>query len=69
MKLKSGSGTEEVPVSRWIYLPLLSFLIPFANAKSSRSNLEVGYTIHEFNNNRKYKLDIYTYKYVYVIHV
>ena len=41
MKLKSGSGTEEVPVSKWAYLPLLTFLVPFVNAKPSKSTLDV----------------------------
>lgn len=43
MRLKSGSGTDEVPVSKWVYLPFLVFLIPFANAKPSNSNLQVSY--------------------------
>ena len=41
MKLNSGSGTDEVPVSKWVYLPFLAFLIPFANPKQSKSNLDV----------------------------
>ena len=39
-RLESGSGTDEVPVSKWVYLPFIAFLIPFANGKP---NLQVSY--------------------------